>query len=368
MRFVKVLFFILFLGSIFLIGNKAVMAAFNPNPYRPLCVGIQGKFTANSTWKGGYITVGCAGDDGGAAPNQSQACTGETQKVYPGERFRLTKCSCFGSDKGCLKIGKELTLLPLNSDNKKLIRVDRRIDEMPAFTNNSCRINKSGDLCGSNGQHITGFVKITCAVPTSTPTKTPTPTRNPSLTPTPGICPKPDTVTNVKVTCPNCFSANPSQAPLSRDISWKINGMELSANNPYIQIGTTKIPIKNGPTLDGSNTPYKVGNVYKQELEGTWHGVNGINGEEVSMLLSFIFEYTPGSFWKITEITASNGTQDSVFLKFGPKTKAGDDVKNTINEFYIDNVNPTEFVSEDGNATIHFENFAISAFLNGVGN
>ena len=191
---------IFFFASLFLFLGVEAFAA--KAPYRPLCVGIDGRFRANSIWKGGAIQVGCVGDDGGAAPSPSQACTGEVQTVRPGQAFRLTKCSCLGSDKGCLKIGKELRLEPL-VDGKRKITVVRRIQDMPAFINNNCRIIKSGEMCGSNGQHISGNVKITCEAAANTPT----PTRNPSVTPTPGICPKPDTVTNVRVTCPNCFSS-----------------------------------------------------------------------------------------------------------------------------------------------------------------
>jgi hypothetical protein len=172
--------------------NKASAQQTEFNPYRRLCVGIQGRFVATN-WKGGAIEVGCAGDDGGAAPSQSQACTGEVQRVRPGERFRLTKCSCFGSDRGCLKIGKDLRLEPLNSNNRKPITVVQRIDEMPVFKANNCRRTRTGEVCGSNGDRIQAGVRITCDAPE---TKTPTPTGQ--------VCPVPGKVQNVKITCPTC--------------------------------------------------------------------------------------------------------------------------------------------------------------------
>ena len=213
MKIYKLLSFFIFAAVFLFFGIVTVEATFNP--YRPLCVGIDGKFSANSTWTGGTIQVGCVGDNGLATNDPSQRCTGEVQTVRPGERFRLTKCSCWGSNKGCLKIGKELTLNPLDSNQHKTITVVKRIDEMPAFINNSCRITKTGDMCGSNGQHITGNIKITCAVPTPTPRPSATPTPKPSVTPTPrpsttpgpSECPGPEKVTNVKITCPNCFSS-----------------------------------------------------------------------------------------------------------------------------------------------------------------
>lgn len=206
--FIILIFTVLFLA----LGNEALAK----DPYRPLCVGIQGKFTANSSWKGGPIQVGCVGDDGGATNNPAQKCTGQIIKnVYPGETFRLTKCSCWGGNKGCLKIGKELKLNPLNSNNRKTITVVKKIQDMPAFKNNQCRINDISNVCAANGAHITGNVKITCKVPPSpTPTKkiSPSPSVSPSvsptISPTPSICPIPKKVTNVKVTCPDCFSEN----------------------------------------------------------------------------------------------------------------------------------------------------------------
>ncbi len=213
MRLHKVLTLLFLFGFFLFLGNGIADA--KKAPYRQLCLGIDGKFVANNKWKGGAIQVGCAGDNGRTAPNQSQACTGEVQTVRPGQSFRLTKCSCFGSNKGCLKVGKELRLEPLRN-GKRLITVVKKIQDIPAFKNNKCRINNTNNICGSNGKHIKGNIKITCSPITPIPSRRPTPTGNPTVTPTPSpsvsptpsICPVPKKVTNVKVTCPNCFSAN----------------------------------------------------------------------------------------------------------------------------------------------------------------
>jgi hypothetical protein len=198
--------FTLFTIIILAEGGKA----FALDPYRSLCVGIQGRFYANSTWKGGNIQVGCSGDNGLAAPNQSQACTGEVQTIRPGQLFRLTKCSCFGSDKGCLKVGKNLNLAAPDSSGNRKIVVVKTVQEGDAFKKNSCEMRLNGALitsagsdkvCGSNGQHITGNIKISCEVPSKTPT--PTTPRPSDATPT--QCPTPGKVTNVRITCPNCF-------------------------------------------------------------------------------------------------------------------------------------------------------------------
>jgi len=201
MKYLKVIiiFAVVFIAAFLFVQKNKAMAA---DPFIPNCLGISGKFYANKTWKGGYIMVGCAGDDGGAVnQNPARWCKGEVQKVYPGKPFRLTKCSCFGKE-GCLKIGKELTRsTTLNANRKYAITVNKRIDEMPQFINNGCRINKIGQMCGSNSQIIKPRIKITCDVPTGTPSKIKTPT------PTGGVCPVPEKVENVRVSCPNCSNS-----------------------------------------------------------------------------------------------------------------------------------------------------------------
>src|SRR5688572_9988655 len=118
-----------FLISLFLVNINDVFAA--QAPFRPDCVGIEGKFTARD-WKGGAIQVGCAGDDGGnLPPNSPRRCDGEIKTVRPGQKFRLTQCSCFGK-KGCLVVGKELDKVK-KPDGTKEIRVVKRIQDTNAF-------------------------------------------------------------------------------------------------------------------------------------------------------------------------------------------------------------------------------------------
>lgn len=188
-------------------------------------MGIEGTFRAEN-WKGGAVQVGCSGDSGAGAPNQSQACSGEVQNVKPGQEFRLTKCSCFGGENGCLKIANKMHLGPLQNGKKKII-IDKPLKDMPVFKNNKCDVIKRDNICGKNGDRIKGNFKVSCVAkpnptPTNTPTPipsvspspspTPTPTLTPSPTPTQPICPVPDRVTNVKVTCPNCV-VTPTPTP-----------------------------------------------------------------------------------------------------------------------------------------------------------
>jgi len=191
MKKFQALLLVVFIGILIYFVTSDSFAALNP--YRSRCVGIQGTFTANSTWTGGSIQVGCAGDDGLAVTDPAQRCTGEVLTVRPGQSYRLTKCSCFGSDKGCLKIGKTLRLEPL-VDGKRKITVVTSLNQVAAFTQNSCRVTDVSNVCGANGQHITGNIRITCQVPTSTPTRVPTPiNRVITSTPTPTRIPTPTT-------------------------------------------------------------------------------------------------------------------------------------------------------------------------------
>lgn len=383
MKLLKSITFFMFVVLFMFSAIKSAEAAFAP--WRPLCVGIQGKFVAKN-WKGGPIEVGCVGDDGGATNQADQRCTGEVQVVEPNKEFRLTKCSCWGSNKGCLKVGKDLKLNPLNSNNRKTITIVKKIQDTVAFKNNGCTLNSTqiANYCAANGAKLLDKnIKITCdAPPTNTPTRkpsnTPIPTRNPSHTPTPTprftstptpttpICVDPDRVTNVEVTCRNC-KAQGSTDQQRGDIVWKVGGIYLSANNPYLQIGNSRIKIGSNPNINPEYAKiYQVGNTYRAELLGNWQEFSPIENDDVIMSMSIYFDHTPGGFWKISEISVSDGRKTSSFINLGPKTKTGADVQNSVGDYYIDNTGPTEFVSSDGNVTLHFENLQIGAFLEGV--
>lgn len=243
MKYLKILIFVLFIfvSTIAVVGvNKAYAA----DPFIPNCLGIEGKFYANKTWKGGYIEVGCAGDDGGAVnQNPARWCKGEVKRVYPGKPFRLTKCSCFDKE-GCLKIGKNLTRSStLNSSRRYTITVNKRIQDMPEFKNNGCVINKIGKMCGSNGQIIKPRIKITCDVPPKT--KTPTPTGQ--------VCPIPDKVKNVKITCPNC------EPSTDTEVNTSLTSEESDAQGGTdSETVTSPTPVEASPTLsteDLTTTP-----------------------------------------------------------------------------------------------------------------
>lgn len=187
----KLLFIFIFLfGSVFFFRNLASEAYANPR-----CITFKVKVTAKN-WPGGKLQIGCPGDRG-------PACVGEIKDIRPGQQKEvvLGKCSCFPNDNGCVVLGKELKFVTQPNGKKKVI-VDKPI---PA----KCEYLSKKKFCGTNGQTKKPTFRLTCEKkPTPTPTEEITPTPSTSVTPTPSICPVPKKVTNVKVSCPNCFSSN----------------------------------------------------------------------------------------------------------------------------------------------------------------
>lgn len=194
-----IIFVIIFISGLLIFQENKAYAV---DPYIPNCLGIEVKFYAQN-WKGGPIEIGCEGDDGGAVDRvESRWCKGEVKTIRPNETKRLTKCSCFGKT-GCLKIGKDLNLSRTLENGRYKITVVRRIDEMPEFTQNNCTRTRTGDQCGTNTDRIKPRIKIVCAAAPVTRASTPTP-----IPTGPISCPVPPKVTNVTVTCPDCYNSN----------------------------------------------------------------------------------------------------------------------------------------------------------------
>jgi len=140
------------------------------------CLTITGTFTAKN-WVGGSMMVGCGGDNG-------KFCKGQVEKVKPGKKFTLTKCSCPPYANGCLVVGRNLKLK--NDGPQKRPRVRVIGDRVP----NKCTLDVKKNVCGRNGDVINGNFKVTCKK---------------------DVCPVPAQVLNVKVTCPNCQTQDTTQ-------------------------------------------------------------------------------------------------------------------------------------------------------------
>ena len=202
--------FIFLFGSVFFLRNFASEVYANPR-----CITFKVKVTAKN-WPGGKLQIGCPGDRG-------PQCIGEIKDIRVGQAnpVVLSKCSCFPNDKGCVVLGKKLKLVT-QSNGKKKVEVVQPIPQ-------KCEYLSKKKFCGTNGQTKKPTFKLTCEkrpTPTPKPSNSPTPnpsasptpkpsvTPNPSESPTPTICVNPNKVTNVKVTCPNCFSSvTPTPTP-----------------------------------------------------------------------------------------------------------------------------------------------------------
>ena len=187
MKKLLIVFIFLFAGLLFVsYGVQSALA-------NPKCITFKVKVTAKN-WPGGKLQIGCPGDRG-------PACVGEIKDIRVGQAkpVVLGKCSCFPSDNGCVVLGKKLVKEPLKNGKRK-ITIQTPIPP-------KCEYLSKKKFCGSNGQTKKPTFRLTCEKkPTPTPTGTPTPTPTTTISPTPTQCVGPKKVTNVKVTCPNCFS------------------------------------------------------------------------------------------------------------------------------------------------------------------
>lgn len=90
------------------------------------------------------------------------------------------------------------------------------------FNENQIQIRSIGFIDSFNENVLSSTIPANITInsvaevtPTPTLSITPSvsPTPNLSITPTPGFCPKPETVTNVRVTCPDCLNSEVTPTP-----------------------------------------------------------------------------------------------------------------------------------------------------------
>ena len=192
MKKIIALFIFLFTSLIFATNAPSAFA-------NPKCITFKVKVTAKN-WPGGKLQIGCSGDRG-------PQCIGEIKDIRVGQASPvvLNKCSCFPNDNGCVVLGKKLKLVAQPNGRKKV--------EVVQSIPNKCEYLSKNKFYGTNGQTKKPTFRLTCErrltpTPTPRPSGSPTPTPTLTITPTPTICVGPKKVTNVKVTCPNCFSQN----------------------------------------------------------------------------------------------------------------------------------------------------------------
>ncbi|MBI3984469.1 MAG: hypothetical protein HY344_00810 [Candidatus Levybacteria bacterium] len=276
----KLIFLFVFILFIFLVSKQNLFAANRVTDAR--CLTITGKFTAKN-WVGGPMMVGCNGDAG-------KVCNGQLQKVRPGQTFTLSKCSCPPFASGCLVIGKNLKLEKNNQGRPRVKVVGKKIPD-------KCTLTHKKNVCGVNGQAINANFNIKCNAPTSTNTPTPTITLTPTLTPS--VCPFPDTVVNVKVTCPTCVDESlkiPSVTIKITNLSCtnteNTNQMRLDWNKVE---GAQEYIIYSSSKKDGEFGEYATitDNFYEQELTSdsylTYFAVKARNPDNISAMSNVVF-------------------------------------------------------------------------------
>lgn len=166
----------------------------------PHCITFKVKVKATN-YPGGVLQIGCLGDRG-------PQCTGQIKDIRVGANTAvvLGKCSCFPNENGCIKIGKKLEKKAINSAGKREIVIKTPIPV-------KCKVT-SDKICGTNGDVIKGTIRLKCNKPSVTiPPDTGTPTPPQSVTPGVSQCPIPETVPNVRVSCPTCFVGEPTPTP-----------------------------------------------------------------------------------------------------------------------------------------------------------
>ena len=228
------------------------------------CLTITGTFTAKN-WVGGSMMVGCGGDNG-------KYCKGQIEKVKPGKKFTLSKCSCPPYASGCLVIGRNLKLK--NDGPQKRPRVRVIGDRVP----NKCKLDVKKNVCGRNGDVITGNFKVTCKK---------------------DVCPVPPQVLNVKVTCPNCVSEN-LEKPI---VEIKVANLECTStvNDNLMRLdwksisGAQSYIIYKSDKADSGFTVYKTitDNFYEEKLSSstylTYFAVEAKKGTNLSGKSNSVF-------------------------------------------------------------------------------
>lgn len=191
---------ILFLISIMIIAPVFLTLMPKSAFANPHCITFKVKVKATN-YPGGVLQIGCPGDRG-------NTCVGQIKEIRVGasKPVILGKCSCFPNDIGCLKIGKKLVLNPANGQGKKTITIKTPISA-------KCKVT-SPKMCGTNGDVVKGTIRLKCNKVTTPPDTVTPPTDTVTLTPGVSQCPVPETVPNVRVSCPTCFSAEPTPTPI----------------------------------------------------------------------------------------------------------------------------------------------------------
>lgn len=144
--------------------------------------------------------------------------------------------------------------------------------------------------------------------------------------------------------------------PTNNSINWRTNTVSLQAANFYMVIDGRQYLANNRNT----NVRSDPGNPTYTTLEVDWQE----NG--VEMRVNMYFNYTPGQFWRLSELRTYNGQNPGTWIMYNSTDANGNPIQHELGQAYV-NAGPLEFrnaVNSQYQGLIHFENFRLQAFLN----
>lgn len=201
---------------IFILSISIVKVSNAQPPASPKCLSFNVSYSADGY---GKIQIGCQGLN-------KPPCVGGIAEIRPGKTKTLGNCACpfNAKDKfkdwadGCLYVAKELKVIK-RAESKNRPGVDVKTPIKSTCTINTDIFEKvvkngtpvdgfyksiEGIACGKNKDEVDIPIRIECPAPPITITDTVTPTIS---------CPVPEPITNVKIKCPNCLQATPTEGP-----------------------------------------------------------------------------------------------------------------------------------------------------------
>jgi hypothetical protein len=136
-----------------------------------------------------------------------------------------------------------------------------------------------------------------------------------------------------------------ADTPVNNKVSFATPYVQLSADNFYIDINGTKFTSKDANVSVHSDP----GSDNYTTLELTW------NESNVPMRMYIYFSYSPGDFWKVTELRTYNGDTNGNWLYYDGFT-GNEHGRSLIMSVF-------DLTSKDGSGKVHFENLNLQPFL-----
>lgn len=136
-------------------------------------------------------------------------------------------------------------------------------------------------------------------------------------------------------------------------ISWHTPQVELDADDFYIEVNGKKF------YADASNVTVRSdpGTPTNTTLEVTW------NENGVEMRNNYYFTYTPGEFWKVTEMRTYDGLNPGEWIDYTVTTSSGAPImQHALGETYRTTTLELINQSTDNPGKVYFKNFRLKAF------